>query len=59
MSAREIGSSKSQGDVSLTLGEHPIAGELKELGLGKMLGYQYCAHAQGILTPVIESFSAT
>jgi hypothetical protein len=54
---RDTGSSRSGEDVELELGEHPIAEELRELNLGRVLGYRYCPRAQGILTPVFESFA--
>lgn len=54
---REMGSSKNGDDIELTLGEHPIAEELRSLNLGRVLGYSYCPHARGILTPVFESFA--
>jgi hypothetical protein len=57
ISEREMGDSKNAEDVRLELGEHRIAQELRELKLGKILGYQYCFHAQAILTPVFESFA--
>ena len=57
ISERDMGDSKNGEDVKLELGEHQIAEELRELELGKVLGYQYCPHAQGILTPVFESFA--
>jgi len=53
---REMGNSKNGGDVQLELGEHPIADELRKMDLGRVAGYGYCPHAQGILTPVFESF---
>jgi hypothetical protein len=56
VSEREMGTSGGQ-DVELELGEHPIAKELVELELGRVLGYRYCPHAQGILTPVFESLA--
>jgi hypothetical protein len=40
------------------LGDHPIAQELEELGLGRMLAYQYAPSYQSILSPVLESFAA-
>jgi hypothetical protein len=43
--------------VSLELGKHSIAEELKQWNLGKIIGYQYAPQHQAILTPVIESFS--
>jgi hypothetical protein len=55
LSERECGSSNRQEDVRLELGEGQIADELRELDLGKIIGYRYCPHAQAILTPVIES----
>jgi hypothetical protein len=57
MGKREMGSSKREEDVTIELGNHRIAEDIKGLGLGKLLGYNYCPNAQGILTPVIESFS--
>jgi hypothetical protein len=54
---RDMGNSKNGVDVQLDLGEHPIAEELKEMNLGRVVGYGYCPHAQGILTPVFESFA--
>jgi hypothetical protein len=52
-----MGNSKSGQDVKLDLGEHQIAEELRGMGLGRVLSYGYCPHAQGILTPVFESFA--
>jgi hypothetical protein len=57
ISEREMGNSKIKDDMKLEWGEHQIAKELSNLELGKMLGYGYCPHTQGILTPVIESFT--
>jgi hypothetical protein len=45
-------------DVRLELGDHPIGEELRGLGLGRLLAYQYTPQFQAILTPVIESFVA-
>lgn len=56
-SSRMSGQSRSSADVRLELGDHPMAQELKGLGLGRMLGYQYSPNYQVILTPVIESFA--
>jgi hypothetical protein len=58
LSEREMGASRSGKDVRLELGDHRIAEELKELRLGRVLGFGYCPQAQGILTPVFESFAA-
>jgi hypothetical protein len=57
VSEREMGYSNSGDDVKLELGDHPIAEELRKLNLGKVVSYSYCPHAQGILTPVFESFA--
>lgn len=57
ISEREMGNSSSGQDVKLELGEHPIAKELAELELGRVLGYHHCPRAQGILTPVFESLA--
>jgi len=57
ISEREMGFSKNGEDVKLELGDHPIAEELRELNLGKVVSYSYCPHAQGILTPVFESLA--
>jgi hypothetical protein len=50
--------SRDASHVRLELGDHPIAQELKELGLGRMLVYQYAPSYQSILSPVLESFAA-
>ena len=57
VSEREMGSSASGKNVKLKLGEHPIAEELKDLNPGKIVSYGYCPQAQGILTPVFESYA--
>ena len=57
ISERGMGESKNRRDATLELGNHKIAKELKDLDLGKIMAYRYCPMAQGILTPVIESFS--
>jgi hypothetical protein len=57
ISERDMGESRSGEDVKLDWGDHPIAREVGELGLGRVLGYQYCPRAQGILTPVLESYA--
>ena len=57
ISEREMGTSKRGEDVKLELGEHQIAEELRALNLGKVLSYSYCPQAQGILTPVFESYA--
>ena len=45
-------------DVVLEVGDHEISEEIRELNLGRVLMYGHCPQAQGILTPVIESFAA-
>ena len=57
VSERQQAASKRAADVQLTLGDHPIAQELKAISLGRMLDYQYTPQHQCILTPVIESFA--
>jgi hypothetical protein len=57
ISEREMGRSTNREDIRLELGDHQISQELKELRLGRLLGYNYCPAAQGILTPVFESFA--
>ena len=57
ISERDMGNFKSREDVKIELGEHQIAEELRGLQLGKVLGYGHCPQAQGILTPVFESFA--
>lgn len=42
--------------VRLQLGDHPISQELKGLGLGRLLVYQYAPSYQSILSPPLESF---
>jgi hypothetical protein len=58
ISERDMGTSNGRGDVRIELGEHEISEELRALNLGRVTGYRYCPHAQGILTPVFESFAA-
>jgi hypothetical protein len=49
--------SKGPSHVRLELGDHPIAQELKELQLGRLLAYQYVPQYQSILSPALESFA--
>jgi len=58
LSEREMGLSRSGDDVVLEVGDHEISEEIRELNLGRVLMYGHCPQAQGILTPVIESFAA-
>ena len=55
-SAKQAGSSRRAEDVHLGLGDHAVSEDLRRLQLGRVLGYDYCPHAQGILTPVFESY---
>jgi hypothetical protein len=57
VSERDMANSKSGENVKLELGEHQIAKELEDLNLGKVVSYGYCPQAQGILTPVFESYA--
>lgn len=52
----QMGSSMSSSDVNLELGDHPVAEDLRSLGLGRTLRYQYCPTRKSILTPVFESY---
>jgi hypothetical protein len=56
-SACQVTGSKNPADLRLELGEHPIADELRQVGIGRMLGYGYVPSMQLILTPVIESLA--
>jgi hypothetical protein len=58
MSACQAGVSRSASDVSITLGDHAIAEELRTLSWGRVLSYQYCPSRQAILMPVSESYQA-
>jgi hypothetical protein len=55
-SEAERGSSRNPADFTLELGDHSLAGEIRELKLGKMLNCQYSPSYQAIETPVLESF---
>jgi len=57
LSERQQAASGSQADVRLDLGDHPIAQELRELGIKRAVGCQYTPYTQAILTPVIESLA--
>jgi hypothetical protein len=58
LSERQRATSRRTADVQLTLGDHPMAQELKALNPGRLLAYQYTPQYQSILAPVIESFAA-
>lgn len=45
-------------DARLELGSHPIAQELHEMQLGRVLGCEYRPQFQAVLGPVVESFRA-
>ena len=57
LSEREEATSRNSADVRLELGDHPISQELRDLRLGRMVGYRYSPQLRSILTPVIESFT--
>ena len=57
ISQRGMGISQANESVDLVLGQHPLAEELKQLNLGRILQYQYCPSAQAILITPFESFS--
>ena len=58
LSESGAGSSRDPSDVRLELGEHPIARELQDWELGRVMTYQYCPQAQVVLSPVVESYLA-
>jgi hypothetical protein len=58
MSACEAGISTRGTDVSITLGDHSIADELRALKWGRTLSYAYCPTRQAILMPPSESYRA-
>ena len=53
-----MGESRREEDVRLELGVHPIADELRELKLGRLMQLQYMSENQAILTPALESYAA-
>jgi len=55
VSSRELASSENPAYVKLDLGTHPIAQELQDLDIGRLMSYAYAPSYQMILTPVIES----
>jgi hypothetical protein len=57
LSAGERGSSRNTKDAKLELGNHPIADELRELGLGRMVYCYRVPRFQAVLSPVLESFA--
>lgn len=57
VSERRQVSGRGSSGVRLELGDHPIAQEVREWKLGKILAYQYAPQHQAILTPVAESFA--
>jgi hypothetical protein len=50
--------SHDSSDARLALGWHPIAHELREMQLGRMLSCEYRPRLQAVLGPVVESFMA-
>ena len=58
LSERQAGASRDAADVRLELGNHPMAQDLRDLELGRLLAYQFCPQQQAILTPVLESHPA-
>jgi hypothetical protein len=59
LSAGERGSSRNTQDARLELGGHPIAGELRELRLGRMVYCYRVPRFQAVLSPVLESFDGS
>jgi len=58
MSACQAGVSSRAADVSITLGDHTLAEELRSLKWGRTLNYVYCPSRQASLMPVSESYKA-
>lgn len=58
VSERDWVEGRKSADVRVDLGDHPVAQELREWKLGRLLSYQYAPRHQAILTPVVESFPA-
>jgi hypothetical protein len=56
LSACEKGGSRNPKDAELELGDHPIAQELRDLGLGWMVYCYRVPRFQAVLSPVVESF---
>jgi hypothetical protein len=57
-SERLVATSTDRSHIRLELGDHAIAEELKGLGIGRMMAYQYSPQYQSILSGPIESFAA-
>jgi hypothetical protein len=54
---QQVGRSYRPSEVRLELGQHPIADELRDLKLGRMLELRYVARHQAILSTALESFA--
>ena len=57
LSERRQGISRNAAHAQLELGDHPLAEELRQLNLGRMLTCQYNPKFQAIIGPVLESFA--
>lgn len=55
---KEVGTSMKQGDARLELGDHPIADELRQLELGRVINVQYSPDSQQILGSVLDGWKA-
>lgn len=56
---RRQGISRKPAHAHLELGDHPIAQELRDLSMGRMLFCQYAPKYQAILSPPLESFAGS
>ncbi len=56
-SERLVATSRDSSHARLKLGDHPIAQELMQLGMGRMMAYEFTPHYQNILSPPLESFA--
>jgi hypothetical protein len=56
VNVREQAISRNPSHVKLELGDHPLADELRNLHLGRMVHLQYLPRCQTILSGVVESY---
>lgn len=54
----EVGTSMNQADARLELGSHPIADELRQLELGRVISVQYSPQSQQVLGGVLDGWKA-
>jgi hypothetical protein len=59
MSEHPMGVSSGKGDVTLELGDHPMAQDIRDLNPGKIVQYLDCPRAQPVLTPPLKSYASS